>query len=197
MESEVRKLIEEKDKKIEELQAKIRELEKKLKFYEIREVYQGIIPDEVLQKIVELPPDAMVLEIGKYLKQASFKTERVAETRAVETTPKVEVKEKPVVEEQKVESGVKLKEGVAKARVGVDLAFTQRYDFQGSDVAMLGEDVMHSIRASEGDYIVVQKEGAVNLRVLPYSKPGFIIIPSWVREKIGAKVNDFVEVSKK
>ena len=196
MESELRKLIEEKDRKIEELQAKIRELEKRLKFYEIREVYQGIIPDEILQKIVELPPDAMVLEIGKYLRQSTFKTERVAEVKAVESTSRVDVKEKPVVEEQKAES-VKLKEGVAKARVGVDLAFTQRYDFQGSDVAMLGEDVMNSIRASEGDYIVVQKEGAVNLRVLPYSKPGFIIIPSWVREKIGAKVNDFVEVAKK
>lgn len=196
MESELRKIIEEKDRKIEELQSRIRELERKLKFYEIREVYQGIVPDEVLQKLVELPPEAMVIEIGKYLKQASFKAERV-ESKPVESTPKIEVKEKPVVEEQKVESSVKVKEGVAKARVGVDLAFTQRYDFQGSDVAMLGEDVMNSIRASEGDYVVVQKDGAVNLRALPYSKPGFIIIPSWVREKIGAKVNDFVEVFKK
>lgn len=194
MESELRKLIEEKDKKIEELQARIRELEKKLKFYEIREVYQGIIPDEILQKLAELPPEVMVIEIGKYLKQASFKTERVVETR--ESSPRVEVKEKPI-EEIKVEPSVKVREGVAKARVGVDLAFTQRYDFHGSDVAMLGEDVMNSIKVSEGDYVVVQKDSAVNLRVLPYSKPGFIIIPSWVREKIGAKINDFVEVAKK
>lgn len=195
MELELKKIIEDKDRKIEELQARIRELERKLKFYEIREVYQGIIPDDVLQKLVELPPEAMVIEIGRYLKQVSFKTEKVLESKAAESVPKVELKSP--TEESKTESVVKVREGVAKARVGVDLSFTQRYDFTGSDVAMLGEDIMNAIKASEGDYIVVQKEGAVNLRVLPYSKPGFIVIPSWVRERIGAKVNDFVEVFKK
>lgn len=193
MDLELRKIIEEKDRKIEELQAKIRELEKKLKFYEIREIYQGIIPDDILQKLVEMPPEMIVIEIGRYLKQIGFRTEKVAESKPAESASKELIS---IVEEAKG-SGVKLKEGVVRARVGVDLAFTQRYDFTGSDVAMLGEDIMNSIKASEGDYIVVQKEGSVNLRVLPYPKPGFIIIPTWVREKIGAKVNDFVEVFKK
>lgn len=64
-------------------------------------------------------------------------------------------------------------------------------------MAMLGEDLMNALKVSEGDYIVVQKNGSVNLRVIPYSKSGFIVLPSWVREKIGAKLNDFVEVMKK
>uniref|UniRef100_A0A7J2TGI2 Uncharacterized protein n=1 Tax=Archaeoglobus fulgidus TaxID=2234 RepID=A0A7J2TGI2_ARCFL len=184
METELKRLLEEKDKKIEELQAKIKDLERKLKYYEIREVYQGIIPDEVIQKLVELPPEVMVLEIGKYLRGVS--------TLKLE---KAEEKEKPA---EKMAEKVEITgERGLKAKVGVDLSFTQRYDFTGSDVAMLGEDLMNALKVSEGDYIVVQKNGSVNLRVIPYSKSGFIVLPSWVREKIGAKLNDFVEVMKK
>ncbi|MDI9609997.1 MAG: hypothetical protein QFX36_01575 [Archaeoglobales archaeon] len=190
MDADVRKIIDEKDKKIEELQAKVKELEKKVRYYEIKEIYRDILPEDFLQRLVELPPEVMIIELGRYLRGASAEK---AKTGA----------EKSYKEKEEVTRATEIKEAVTpkstgfKAKVGLDLNFTQRYDFSGSDVAFLGEDLMKSLGASEGDYIVVQKEGSVNLRVLPYTKPGFIVVPTWVRDKIGAKINDFVEVIKR
>ncbi|MEM1578260.1 MAG: hypothetical protein QXN34_01490 [Archaeoglobaceae archaeon] len=180
MDADIRKLIEEKDKKIEELQNKIKELEKKLRYYEIKEIYQGLLPDGVIQKLLDLPPEMMVIEIGKFLRGR-----------------KIDIAEAEKERLQPMEREVEVKSSTLKARVGIDLTFTQKFDFTGSDVAFVGEDIMNSLGISEGEYVVVQKNGSVNLRALPYTKAGFIVIPGWVREKIGAKVNDFVEVTKK
>lgn len=189
MDTDVRKIIEEKDKKIEELQAKVRELEKKLRYYEIKEIYSGLVPEDFLQRLMELPPEMMVIEIGRYLRERTM--EKIKQE--VERGQEREGRSTTVAELKSSETKIT----AVKARVGVDLNFTQRYDFSGSDVAFLGEDLMRSLGASEGDYVVVQKEGSVNLRVLPYVKAGFIVVPTWVREKLGAKVNDFVEVIKR
>jgi len=138
---------------------------------------------------MDLPPEMMLIEIGKYLRE---KTVERAELDAERVRMEKEI--------GKTAEDIKTAEAKlagVRARVGVDLNFTQRYDFSGSDVIFLGEDLMKTLGASEGDYIVVQKDGSVNLRVLPYAKSGFIVLPTWVREKIGAKVNDYVEVIKK
>jgi len=190
MDGDVRRLIEEKDKKIEELQAKIRELEKKLRYYEIREIYREIVPDELLQKLMDLPPEMMLIEIGKYLREKTVERARLDAERVQREKEELSKSVENIKTAEAKLSGV-------RARVGVDLNFTQRYDFSGSDVVFLGEDLMKTLGASEGDYIVVQKDGSVNLRVLPYTKSGFIVLPTWVREKIGAKVNDYVEVIKR
>lgn len=190
MDSDVKKIIAEKDKRIEELEAKIKELERKLRYYEIKEIYSGLVPDEMLRKLMDLPPEIMLIEIGKYLREKTIESTKM-EVQRVQREK--EEHNKAVSEIKSVETKLS---GV-KARVGVDLNFTQRYDFSGSDVAFLGEDLMRSLGASEGEYVVVQKDGSVNLRVLPYTKSGFIVVPTWVREKIGAKVNEFVEVIKK
>lgn len=187
MDSDVKKIIAEKDRKIEELEAKIKELEKKLRYYEIREIYSGLVPDDLLWKLMELPPEIMLIEIGKYLRDRTVERAKME----VEKSQRGREELNKAVSEIK---SVETKLSGIKARVGVDLNFTQRYDFSGSDIAFLGEDIMRNLGASEGDYVVVMKDGSVNLRVLPYTKSGFIVIPTWVREKIGAKVNDFVEV---
>lgn len=190
MDEECQKLLNEKDELIRELQEKIKELEMKIKSYEIREVYRGILPDEVLEELVKLPPDQMVIEIGKYLKER----ESVQVGTVKERNEKIaKIKE---VEKIKVETETK-KDTIVNAKVGVDLNFTQRYDHEGSDVAFLAEDLMRAIGIEEGSYVEVKKDGSVNLKVIPYSKEGFIIVPTWVREKIGAKVNDYVEVVRK
>jgi len=194
MDDECQKLLAEKDALIKELQDKIRELEAKIRSYEIRSVYQGIIPDDVLEEFMKLPPDQMVIEIGKYLRNKAVNVdERI--TRAKEDIS--EVAEKIKEAEDITEKVVEKISGAAKAKVGVDLTFTQKYDYDGSAVAFLGEDIMKTLGAEEGDYVTVRKKGSVNLRVIPYSKQGFIVIPSWVREKLEVKINDFVEVSKR
>ncbi len=194
MDDECQKLLAEKDALIKELQDKIRELEAKIRSYEIRSVYQGIIPDDVLEEFMKLPPDQMVIEIGKYLRNKAVNVdERI--TRAKEDIS--EVAEKIKEAEDITEKVVEKISGTAKAKVGVDLTFTQKYDYDGSAVAFLGEDIMKTLGAEEGDYVTVRKKGSVNLRVIPYSKQGFIVIPSWVREKLEVKINDFVEVSKR
>ncbi|MCS7143518.1 MAG: hypothetical protein NZ879_00670 [Archaeoglobaceae archaeon] len=190
MDVDVRKIIEEKDKKIEELQAKIKDLERKLRYYEIKEIYHGLVPDDFLQKLMDLPPEIMVIEIGKYFREKSAEKSR----REIEKTSTGNEEIKKALEELKV---IETKLGGVRAKVGADLNFTQRFDFSGSEVAFLGEDLMKSLGVSEGDYIVVQRDGSVTLRTLPYSKPGLVIVPTWVREKIGAKVNDMVEVVKR
>lgn len=189
MDADVRKIIDEKDKKIEELQARVRELEKKVRYYEMREVYREILPEDFLQRLVELPPEIMILELGKYL--------RGVMTEKVKTVAERSYKEKGETKPLEFKETTLYRSTGVKAKVGLDLNFTQKYDYSGSDVAFLGEDLMKSIGASEGDYIVVQKEGSVNLKVIPCTKSGFIIIPTWVRERIGAKINDFVEVIKR
>ncbi|MCS7130038.1 MAG: hypothetical protein NZ872_01310 [Archaeoglobaceae archaeon] len=189
MDADVRKIIDEKDKKIEELQARVKELERKVRYYEIKEVYRDLLPEDFLQRLVELPPEMMVLELGKYLRGMT--------TEKVKPVVEKSYKEKEEIKAPEPKEVPIPKPAGVKAKVGLDLNFTQRYDYSGSDVAFLGEDLMKSLGASEGDYIVVQKESSVNLRVLPYTKPGFIVVPTWVREKIGAKINDFVEVIKR
>ncbi len=186
MDEECQKLLAEKDARIRELEERVKELERKIMRYELKSVYQGIIPDDVLEKILNLPPERMVIEIGKYLKRqvSERSVEKLAEIkRGLEVAAK---------ELKRTESG--LGEAKVTAVVGVDLAFTQKYDFEGSDVMLLSKDLMEKLGVGEGDYVTVRKDGSVNLRVLPYSKPGFIVLPSWVREKIGAKVKDRVEV---
>lgn len=179
------KIIKEKDEKIQQLEAKVRELEKKLRYYEIKEVYQGLVPEEFLQKLMELPPEMMVIEIGRYFR------ERSAESMGSEKVSKNMKEINRAISELK---SIEMKLNGIKAKLGIDLNFAQKYDFNGSEVAFLGEDIMKSLGISEGDYIIVQKEGGATLRVLPYSKPGFVVVPTWVRERIKAKVNDFVEV---
>lgn len=189
MDVDVRKIIEEKDKKIEELQAKVRELERKLRYYEIKDVYHGLVPEDFLQKLMDLPPEIMVIEIGKYFREKSAEKPKTDEKNCI---GKEEINK--TLEELK---SIETKLTGVKAKVGVDLNFTQRFDFDGSEVAFLSEDLMKSLGVSEDEYIIVHKEGSVTLRVLPYSKSGFIVVPTWVREKIGAKVNDTVEVVKR
>ncbi len=197
MDDECQKLLAEKDAIIRELQDKIKELESKIRSYEIRSVYQGIIPDEVLEEFMKLPPDQMVIEIGKYLREKAINAVEKDEKIAKAKESISEVTEKIKEAENLTERVVEQIEGTARAKVGVDLTFTQKYDHEGSAVAFLGEDIMRVLGAEEGDYVTVRKNGSVNLRVVPYSKPGFIVIPSWVREKLGVKINDFVEVSKR
>ncbi len=176
------KLLAEKEAKIRELEEKIRELDKKLRRYELKSIYEGIIPENVLESILDLPPEKLVFEIGKYLKQsASEKTKSDQFLKMKESLKTTETKEK-------------LQESLVNARVGVDLAYTQKYDFEGSDVAFLSEDLAVKLGVREGEYVTVKKNGSINMRVQFYSKPGFIILPTWVRDKIGAKVNDSVEV---
>ncbi|MET1123912.1 MAG: hypothetical protein ABWW66_01450 [Archaeoglobaceae archaeon] len=171
------KLLAEKDAKIKELEEKVRELESKLMKYELREVYRDIIPEDVLEEFLKLPPEKMVVEIGKYLKQIG----RVGSGGKPQK-----------VEDRKVESG-EVEEGIIRARVGVDLAFT-KYDFEGSDVMFLAKDIAERLGVNEGQYVTVRKNGSVNLRAIIYDRDGFVVLPSWVKEKIGAKVNDFVEI---
>ncbi len=190
MDVDVRKIVEEKDKKIEELQSRIKELEKKLRYYEIKEIYQGLIPEDLLKKLIDLPAEIMVIEIGKYLREKNAE-------KAKSDEQKVSMEKEKLNRTFAELKNIETKLAAVKAKVGVDLNFTQRFDFEGSEVAFLSEDLMKSLGVLEEDYITVQKDGSVTLRVLPYSKPGFVIVPTWVREKIGAKVNDFVEVIKK
>lgn len=198
MDDECQKLLAEKEALIRELQKRVNELESKLRSYEIREVYRGIIPDDVLEELVKLPPDQMVIEIGKYLKEKGS-TGQIEAKKAVSDVKQeiASVEEEVSKAEKEVERTISTITGVAKAKVGVDLNFTQKYDYEGSDVAFLAEDVMNAIGVREGEYVSVRKNGIVNLKVIPYSKEGFIVVPTWVREKIGVKVNDFVEVVKK
>lgn len=189
MDVDVRKIIEEKDKKIEELQAKIKELEKKLRYYEIRDIYHGLIPEDFLQKLMDLPPEIMVIEIGKYFREKSLEKTK--------TDDKSSVGKEEINKALAGLKSIETKLTGLKAKVGVDLNFTQKFDFDGSEVAFLGEDLIKSLGVSENDYIIVQKDGSVTLRVIPYSKEGFVVIPTWVRERIGAKVNDIVEVFRK
>ncbi|WP_456467771.1 hypothetical protein [Archaeoglobus sp.] len=201
MDDECQKLLAEKDAVIRELQEKINELERKLRSYEIRDVYKGIIPDEVLEEFMKLTPEQMVIEIGKYLREKAG----IMETAVKERNEKIskmkgellEVTETVKEAESGAEKTIEAISGVATAKVGVDLNFTQKYDYEDSDVAFLGEDLMKIIGAKEGDYVTVRKNGSVNLKVISYSKDGFIVVPTWVREKISAKVNDMVEVSKR
>ncbi len=198
MDDECQKLLAEKDALIRELQDKIKELEARIRSYEIRSVYQGIIPDDVLEEFMKLTPDQMVIEIGKYLRKKSTSISVEGEEKIARAKEELsEATEKIKEAEDLAEKVVEKISGTAKAKVGVDLTFTQKYDYEGSAMAFLGEDIMEVLKAREGDYVTVRKNGSVNLRVVPYSKPGFIIIPSWVREKLGVKINDFVEVSKR
>lgn len=198
MDDECQKLLAEKEALIRELQEKVRELESKLRSYEIREVYKGVIPDEVLEELVKLPPEQMVIEIGKYLKEKGSAGQVEAKRTVTEIKQEIaSVEEEVSKAEKEVDKTISAITGAAKAKVGVDLNFTQKYDNEGSDVAFLGEDIMKTLGVKEGEYITVKKNGVVNLRAIPYSKEGFIVIPTWVREKIGVKVNDFVEVVKK
>ncbi|TDA30512.1 MAG: hypothetical protein DSO00_01190 [Archaeoglobi archaeon] len=190
MDVDIQKIVEEKDKKIEELQSKLKELEKKLRYYEIKEIYQGLIPEDLLKKLMDLPPEIMVIEIGRYLREKNAEKTKSDEQKVCVEKDKLN----RTLAELKI---IETKLAAVKAKVGVDLNFTQRFDFEGSEVAFLSEDIMKSLGVSEDDYIIVQKDGSVTLRVIPYSKPGFVIVPTWVREKIGAKVNDVVEVVKK
>jgi len=198
LDDECQKLLAEKEALIRELQGKVKELELKLKSYEIRDVYRGIIPDEVLGELIKLPPEQMVIEIGKYLREKGSTGQ--AESRKVLAEMRREmasVEEGLSMSERGVEKTISTITGVARAKVGVDLNFTQKYDHEGSDVAFLAEDIMKTLGVKEGEYISVKKNGVVNLRAIPYSKEGFIVVPAWVRVRIGAKVNDFVEVIKK
>jgi len=190
MDSDIRKIIEEKDRMIEELQSKLKELEKKLRYYEIKDIYQGLIPEDLLKKFMDLPTELMVIEIGKYLREKFAEKTKSSEQRVSTEKEKINTVLSAI-------KSIETKLTAVKAKVGVDLNFTQRFDFEGSEVAFLGEDLMKSLGVSEDEYIVVQKDGSVSLRALPYSKAGFIVVPTWVREKIGAKVNDLVEVIKK
>lgn len=190
MDVDVRKIIEEKEKKIEELQLKIKELERKLRYYELKEVYHGLVSEDFLQKLIDLPPEVMVIEIGKYFREKFAEKARTELEKA--STSKEEIKK--ALEELKT---IEAKLSGVKAKVGTDLNFTERFDFSGSEVAFLGEDLMKNLGVSQGDYVIVQKDDSVTLKVFPYSKSGFVVIPTWVREKIGAKVNDVVEVVKK
>lgn len=176
------KLLAEKDAKIRELEEKIRELEKKLRRYELKSIYDGIIPEDVLESILDLPPEKLVFEIGKYLKKSVPEKTKQDQPLKMKESPKT------------AETKEKYQESSINARVGVDLAYTHNYDFEGSDVAFLSEDLAVKLGVKEGDYVTVKKNGSINMRVQFYSKPGFIILPTWVRDKIGAKVNDFVEV---
>lgn len=204
MDEDCQKLLQEKDAVIKELQEKIKELEMKIRSYEIREIYRGILPDEVLEELVKLPPEQMVIEIGKYLRERGS-AEKAATKAAVESEEKIskvkedisEVEKEVTKAESEVDRAIGAITGRVMAKVGVDLNFTQKYDYDGSDVAFLAEDIMRAIGVKEGGYVTVRKDGVVNLRVMPYSKDGFIVIPTWVRERIGAKVNDFVEVVRK
>ncbi|WP_202320332.1 hypothetical protein [Archaeoglobus neptunius] len=201
MDEECQKLLAEKEETIRDLQEKIKELEMKLKAYEIRDVYRGIIPDDVLEKLVKLPPDQMVIEIGKYLREKAAGME----SEVKERNDKISKLKEGISEvasltkdaEVEATKAVELITGTVKAKVGVDLNFAQKYDFEGSDIAFLGEDLMETLKVEEGNYVTVRKNGSVNLRVMSYSKKGFVIVPTWVREKLGVKINDFVEVSRK
>ncbi len=198
MDDECQKLLAEKDALIRELQEKVKELESKLRSYEIREVYRGVIPDDVLEEFVKLPPEQMVIEIGKYLKEKGSAGQAEAKRTVTEMQKEIASVEEEVSKAEKdVEETITVITGAAKAKVGVDLNFTQKYDYEGSDVAFLAEDIMRTLGVKEGEYISVKKNGVVNLKAIPYSKEGFIVVPTWAREKIGAKVSDFVEVVKK
>lgn len=200
MDEECQKLLEEKDAVIKKLQEKINELERKLRSYEIRDVYKGIIPEEILEEFMKLSPEQMVIEIGKYLRKKSGDMQIAVKDR----NDKIAKMKKEISEitetvkeaETSAERTIEVISGVVTAKVGIDLNFAQKYDYEGSDVAFLSEDLMKIIGAKEGEYISVKKVGSVNLKVKSYSKEGFIIVPTWVREKVGAKVNDMVEVSK-
>ena len=195
MDDECQKLLAEKEAIIRELQEKVKELEAKLKSYEIREVYKGIIPDDVLEEFVKLPPEQMVIEIGRYLREKGSTGQVEAKKTVNDVRQEIaSVEEEVSKAEKEVEKTISTITGAAKTKVGVDLTFTQKYDYEGSDVAFLAEDIMNAIGVKEGEYVSVKKNGTVNLRVLPYSKEGFIVVPTWVREKLGVKVNDFVEV---
>ncbi len=196
MNDDCQKLLAERERKIKELEEKIRELERKLMKYEIKAVYSGIIPDDVLDELIKLPPERIVLEIGKYLRERSAKEE---DTRKLdEVRREIESLTEDVRRaEERAEKIVKIELQSVTAKVGVDLTFTQKHDYDGSDVLFLSEDLMERLNVREGDYVAVKKDGIVNLRVLPYSKPGFVVLPTWAREKIGAKVNDYVEVVRK
>jgi len=198
MDDECQKLLAEKEALIRELQEKVKELKSKLRSYEIRDVYRGIIPDDVLEELVKLPPDQMVIEIGKYLREKGSAGQVEAKKTVTEMQKEIaSVKERVSKAEKDVEETISAITGTAKAKVGVDLNFTQKYDHEGSDVAFLAEDIMKTLGVKEGEYISIKKNGVVNLRAIPYSKEGFIVLPTWVREKIGVKVNDIVEVTKK
>ncbi|MEM0330886.1 MAG: hypothetical protein QXU17_05915 [Archaeoglobaceae archaeon] len=168
MDLNTEKIIKENNEKTQELETKVIELERRLRYYEIREIYQGLLPEELLQKLLELPPEMVV--IGKYFK------ERSAESMKSEKASKHMGDGRMLPEPKSVE----MKLNGIKAKIGSDLNFAQKYDFNGS--------------VAEGDY-VIQKESGATLGVLPYSKPGFVVVPTWVRERI--KVNDFVEVVKR
>jgi len=200
MDEECQKIIAEKEATIRQLQERVRELEMKLRSYEIRDVYRGILPDDVLEELVKLPPDQMVIEIGKYLKKSSISQAALKERN--EKISKIkedieELKQEVGKAELSTEATLGIVRGAARAKVGVDLTFAQKYDYEGSDFAFLAEDIMKTLNIKEGEYVTVKKNGSVNLRILPYSKEGFIIVPAWVREKIGVKVNEYVEVVSK
>ena len=80
------------------------------------------------------------------------------------------------------------------AMVGVDLKFSQEYE--ESDFAFLSKSLMDTLNIKEGDYILVEKEGFVKLRAIPYRKSDMIVIPKWAREKIKTKVKDYVTIKK-
>ena len=162
MDEECRRLLAEKDKEIEELK-------KKIIFYELKLTYQGIIDDNELERIVNLPPEQIVIEIGKLLKENK--------KRAVERYETVL--------------------GIGEAMVGVDLAFTQKYDFDDSDVIFVSKNIMSTLGINEGEYVEIKKDDVVQLKAISYSKkPNFVIMPTWAKNKINAKVKDVVKISK-
>jgi hypothetical protein len=56
---------------------------------------------------------------------------------------------------------------------------------------------MEKLGVEEDDYVLVKKNGFVRMRVIPHVGSGVIVMPTWAREKIGAKLNEEVEVIKK
>ncbi|RLI79416.1 hypothetical protein DRP05_03925 [Archaeoglobales archaeon] len=162
MDEECKKLLAEKDKEIEKLK-------KKIMFYELKLTYQDIIEDEELERIVNLPPEQIVIEIGKLLKEDKKRTVIGKKEAAL---------------------------GVGEAIVNIDLAFTQKYDFNNSNVAFVSKNIMKDLGIKEGDQVMIEKDDVVQLKAISYSKPNFVIIPTWAKNKINAKIKDIVKVRK-
>jgi formylmethanofuran dehydrogenase subunit D len=86
---------------------------------------------------------------------------------------------------------------IVKAKLSVDPDFLEEYDFDGCDYILLSQDLMEKLGVEEDDYVLVKKNGFVRMRVIPHVGSGVIVMPTWAREKIGAKLNEEVEVIKK
>ncbi len=187
-ENHYEKMLAEKEAEIQRLRSEVQELKSKLLACEMKMVYHGIIPDDVIEELVKLPPEKIVIEVGRYLRELLGNLEiREDDTLEISLERVSRIKE-----ELEGESGDRV-----KATVIVDPEFCEEYDYDGCDSVLLSQDIMSVLGVVEDDYVLIKKNGYVRMRVLPYPGSRVVVLPTWAREKIGVKVNEEVEIIKK